>query len=134
MATIAGTSGTVKVNTIEVGKLTSVEITIEQETATQGPYIGDPNTTTVRTGKSASVSGEGVMETPTNAGQQEIMDSIMDETDAAVIIEIGDPAEQTFTCAAMIITSMPLGLDSGEGAPFSFEMISNGSFTLVAAT
>lgn len=132
MATIAGTSGDVKINTISVGKLTAVTITIEQETNEQGPYIGDPNTTKVRTGLSATVSGEGVMETPTNAGQQEIIDGITGADDVAVVIEIDDPAEQTFTCAAMILTSLEIGLNTGEGAPFSFEAESNGAFTLVA--
>jgi hypothetical protein len=37
------------------------------------------------------------MENPTNAGQQDIIDAIMAGTDAAMVIEIDDPAEQTFT-------------------------------------
>lgn len=132
MATIEGTSGDVKFNTVSTGKLTSITITIEQETNTQGPYIGDANTTTVRTGLSATVSGEGVMETPTNLGQQEVLDGIMGGTDVATVIEIGDPAEQTFTCATLLLTSVEIGLDTGEGAPISFEGVTNGAFTLVA--
>lgn len=132
MATIEGTAGDVKFNTISVGKLTNITITIEQDTNEQGPYIGEPTTTKVRTGLGATVAGEGVMETPTNAGQQEVIDGITGSTDVAVVIEIDDPAEQTFTCAAMILTSLKLGLDTGEGAPFTFEAESNGIFTLVA--
>jgi hypothetical protein len=132
MATIEGTSGDVKFNATSTGKLTSITITIEQETSTQGPYIGDPTTDEVRAGLSATVAGEGIMETPTNAGQQEILDAILAGTDVATVIEIGDPAEQTFTCATLLLTSVEIGLDTGEGAPISFEGKSKGTFTLVA--
>lgn len=132
MAVIEGTSGAVKIAAIAIGKLTSVEIAIEQETTTQGPFIGDPNITTVRTGKSATISGEGIMEDPTNAGQQDVIDAIMAGTNAAMVVEIGSPVEQTFTCATTILTSVTLGLDTGEGAPFAFEGVSSGAFTLVA--
>jgi hypothetical protein len=132
MAVIQGTSGDVKISSVSIGKLTSCEISIDQETTTQGPFIGDPATTTVRTGLSATVSCEGVMETPTNAGQQDIIDAIMAGTDAAMVIEIDDPAEQTFT-GTVILTNVTIGLDTGEGAPFSFEGTSSGAFTVVAA-
>ncbi len=132
MAVVEGTSGEVRFNTVVTGKLTSIEISIDQDTATQGPYIGDPNIDTVRTGLSATVTGEGVMETPTNAGQQEVLDAIQDGTDVATVVEIGDPAEQTFTCATLLLTNVTIGLDTGEGAPFSFEGVTSGAFTLVA--
>lgn len=133
MAVIEGTSGAVKIATVVIGKLTSVEISIDQDTNTQGPFIGDANTTTVRTGLAATISAEGVMETPTNAGQQDIIDAIMGGTDANLVIEIDSPVEQTFTCATTILTNVTVGLDTGEGAPFSFEGTTNGTFTLVAA-
>jgi hypothetical protein len=132
MAVIEGTAGEVREGSDVVGKLTSCTITMEQDTNTQGPFIGDPNTTTVRTGKSATVACEGVMETPTNAGQQAIIDAYAAGTDANITVEIDDPAEQTFACTTMIITSLEVGLDTGEGAPFSFEAVSNGAFTLTA--
>ena len=131
MAVIEGTSGSVEIATVPIGKLTSVEINIEQETTTQGPFIGDANITTVRTGLSATISAEGVMENPTNAGQQDIIDAILAGTNAAMVIEIDDPAEQTFTCATTILTNLTIGLDTGEGAPFSFEGVTSGAFTLV---
>lgn len=132
MAVIEGTSGDVKISAVSIGKLTSVEISIDQETTTQGPFIGDPATTTVRTGLSATVSAEGVMETPTNAGQQDIIDAIMAGTNAAMVIEIDDPVEQTFT-GTVILTNVTIGLDTGEGAPFSFEGSTSGAFSVVAA-
>jgi hypothetical protein len=133
MATIEGTSGDVKVGGTSIGYLTSAEIDAKQDTAESGPYIGDPNTTTNRTGKSATVSCEGVMVTPTNAGQQEIIDAYNAGTDASMVIEIDDPAEQTFTCTTMIVTGLKIGLDTGSGAPFSFEAVTNGAFTIVGA-
>ena len=133
MPVIEGTAGSVKIGAVEVGKLTSITITIEQDTTDSGPYIGEPEISTIRTGLSATIAGEGVMEEPTNAGQQDILDAILAGTDANLIIEIGDPAEQTFTCATSILTSVEVGLDTGEGAPLSFEAVTSGAFTLVAA-
>lgn len=132
MAIIQGTSGAVKIGGVEVGYLTSCEISIDQETSTQGPFIGDPAIATTRTGLSATVSCEGVMATPTNAGQQEVIDAIMGGTDAAAVIEIDDPVEQTFT-GTLILSNTTIGLDTGEGAPFSFEGVTSGAFSLVAA-
>lgn len=131
MAVIEGTSGDVKFNAVSTGKLTSIKIAINQDTSDQGPYIGDPTKTTTRTGLSATVSGEGIMETPTNAGQQEVLDAIMGGTDVAAIIEVGDPAEQTFT-GTLVLTSAEIGLDTGSGAPITFEGVTSGSFSLVA--
>lgn len=133
MPVIEGTAGSVKIGIVEIGKLTSITITIEQDTADTGPFIGEPEISTVRTGLTATVAGEGVMEDPTNGGQQDIIDAILAGTDANMIIEIGSPAAQTFTCATTVLTSVEVGLDTGEGAPFSFEGVSSGAFTLVAA-
>lgn len=133
MAVIAGTSGAVKIATVPIGYLTKCELDASQDTDTQGPYIGDPTTTTTRTGKSVKVSCEGVMVKPTNAGQQDIIDAYNAGTDVAMVVELGSPAEQTFTCSSTVISGLKIGLDTGSGAPFSFEAQTNGTFSIVAA-
>ena len=130
MALIEGSEGTVTIDAVPIGYLTNITISIQEDIQTIGPFISDPNKAKVRAGTEATGSAEGIMTSPIDAGQDDVIEAIEGGNDVALVIEIGDPAVKTFTAATVILSSLEIGLDTGEGAPFSFEFEVSGAFTL----
>lgn len=130
MALIAGYEGAVTIDGVAIGFLTNAEVNGEWDIQTVGPFIGNSATSKVRTGKNGSGSCEGVATTPFDAGQEDVIIAFQAGANAELVIEFGDPAVKTFTGPETIISNFTMGLDTGEGAPFSFEFEVDGAFTI----
>jgi hypothetical protein len=136
MATLLqGTDGGFKIgpsgSEVTTGYLTEVEVELDQEVKTQGPFVGNPNKSKVRGGKDAKGSCKGFMVTPRDAGQNAIRTAITGGTDVRLLIEIGPTGAltDTVTVPIAIITNVKFGQKADEGVPISFDWEANGSYT-----
>jgi hypothetical protein len=130
MTIIQGYNGAVTIDSTDIGYLTEVNIDVDQPTKEIGPFIGNNTTLITRGGLKSKGSAKGVMVNATDSGQQSVIDAINGGSDVSLVVEIDDPAEQTYTAAVAIISNLKIGLKSDEGAPFSFDWQSSGGYTL----
>lgn len=136
MATLLqGTDGAFKVGPAgtetAVGYLTEVEIELDQEIKSQGPFVGNPAISKIRGGKDAKGSCKGFMVTPRDAGQNTIRTNFNAGTDVRLLIEIGPTGAltDTVTVPLAIISNVKFGQKADEGVPISFDWEANGGYT-----
>lgn len=135
MALISGDQGQFKVGSpgteTTIGYLTAVEIEVDTEIKTHGPFVGNPNREKVRAGKDASGTASGVMTNPRDPGQNLLRQAYMNDTDVRLVLEIGPIGSPTdvVTIPAAIINSISFGPQADEGVTIEFSFESNGAFT-----